>query len=116
VYDYEAYCQAGREKAPECLKYWCDQRANSATAECDAYTDWCGDGDNADLPQCTPPCEALEDPDSDSRCTEPDDGSDDNRRRRRRMMQRRRRLMTAAAAAAAGSTGQPQRRRLLLKR
>ena len=42
---------------------------------CNDFFDFCdaNDGDNWDLPSCTPPCELLDNPDTDARCKDPDD-------------------------------------------
>jgi hypothetical protein len=83
VPDIEEYCGEGtRISEPACFRFFCDKPANSASADCQAYQDFCdaktGGTDNMDLPECTAPCE-LEANVDDNRCNPPDD---ENRRRR----------------------------------
>jgi hypothetical protein len=53
----------------------CDLEENYDTKVCDDFWDFCdaNSGRNWDLPQCTPPCELLANPDTDARCKDPDD-------------------------------------------
>ncbi len=77
VYDYITLCEdAASTQKPECLKYRCDLEENTTTQLCDDFYDFCDAnyGRNWDLPQCTPPCELLDDPDTDARCREPASG------------------------------------------
>ncbi|KIY93958.1 hypothetical protein MNEG_14005 [Monoraphidium neglectum] len=42
------------------------------TPECDAYQEYCANPKLENTPVCTPPCDLLDDPDSDPRCKQPD--------------------------------------------
>ncbi|KAI8474572.1 MAG: hypothetical protein J3K34DRAFT_518099 [Monoraphidium minutum] len=68
VPSYGLYCgDAANRDSPECLRHRC---RTATTPECDAYIaacqarGWAGD-------DCTPPCEALDDPSTDARCRSP---------------------------------------------
>jgi hypothetical protein len=74
VYDYIEWCEKP-ENTPkaECLKHRCDLEENFDSSACNAFFDFCDarGGANWDLPQCTPPCELLDRPESDARCRDP---------------------------------------------
>jgi len=88
VPDIYEYCEEGdRAKAPvpECFKYWCDLTENLENADCEVLWEFCdgNDGDNWDLPECTPPCEMeanLENP----KCSPPEEPGEPEDGQRRR--------------------------------
>lgn len=58
----------------------CDLEENGDKDECETYREWCDTGDNEALPQCTPPCELLEElypdnPKADRQCVERGEGT-----------------------------------------
>lgn len=82
VPDYTAYCElpANSGKA-ECFGWWCEYGLPddvTETEECNKYFDYCEKEENLDSALCTPPCEQLDDPESNPKCV------DNSRRRHRR--------------------------------
>lgn len=71
VPDFEAYCEP-HPTSQDCLYSWCQNPDNIGAEQCDSLDAFCADEPNASSAKCVPPCDNLEDPDSDTRCQSPD--------------------------------------------